>query len=108
MHQQNKSSESKVKFRQVRNHGKTHFETGRLAYANKIKESVTSQKLGSWDFRQTANNGVFSKEKTAKSSLFNDMNFLSSASNKAKLLVKSFSKNFNLDESGISLSIFSF
>ena len=32
---------------------------------------------------------------------------LSSASDKAKLFAKSFSKNYNLDDSGISLSAFS-
>ena len=41
LYQQNKSFESKVKFRQVSNHGKRVLETAKLAYANKTKESIT-------------------------------------------------------------------
>ena len=50
LYQQNKSSESKVKFRQASNRCKRVLEVAKLAYANKIKESITSQKLGSQDF----------------------------------------------------------
>ena len=50
LHQQNKSSESKVKFRQARNRCKRILEAAKLASANKTKESITSQKLGSRDF----------------------------------------------------------
>ena len=39
--------------------------------------------------------------------LFNDQEVLSSGSGKAKLLVKNFSKNSNLDDLGISLPVFS-
>ena len=49
-YQQNKSSESKVKFRQASNHCKRVLETAKLAYATKTKESITFQKLGSQDF----------------------------------------------------------
>ena len=42
LYQQNKSSESKVKFRQASNCCKTVFEDAKLAYANKTKESITS------------------------------------------------------------------
>ena len=38
--------------------------------------------------------------------LFNDLEVLSSASDKAKLFAKNFSKNCNLDYSGISLPVF--
>ena len=37
--------------------------------------------------------------------LFNDQEVLSSGSGKAKLLVKNFSKNSNLDDLGISLPV---
>ena len=47
LYQQNKSSESKVKFRQASNHCKRVLEAAKLAYASKTKESITSQKLGS-------------------------------------------------------------
>ena len=47
---QKDKSDSKVKFRQASNHSKRFLETAKLAYANKTKGSVTSQKLGSGDF----------------------------------------------------------
>ena len=50
LYQQNKSSESKVKFRQASNHCKRVLEAAKLAYATKTKESIASQKLGSRDF----------------------------------------------------------
>ena len=54
--QQNKSSESKRKFRQVSNHSKMVHETANLAYAHKTKGStITSQKPGSWEFWRNAN-----------------------------------------------------
>ena len=51
LYQKDKSSESKVKFRQASNRCKRVLEAAKLAYANKTKESITSQKLGSHDFR---------------------------------------------------------
>ena len=50
LYKQNKSSESKVKFRQASNRCKRVLEAAKLAYATKTKESITSQKLGSRDF----------------------------------------------------------
>ena len=50
LYQQNKSSESKLKFRQFRNRCKRVLEGAKLAYAAKTKDSITSQKLGSRDF----------------------------------------------------------
>ena len=67
--------------------------------------SITSQKLGFWDFRQIANT-VLNKGKSAIPPLFNGPEVLSSASNKAKLFAENFSKNSNLDDSGISLPVF--
>ena len=105
MYQQNKSSESEVKFRQASNHCKRVLEAAKLAYATKTKESITSQKLGSRDFWQIANS-VLSKGKSAIPPLFNGPEVLSSASDKAKLFAQNFSKNSNLDDSGISLPVF--
>ena len=62
LYQQNKSSEAKVKFRQASNCCKRVLEAAKLAYANKTKESITSQKLGSHDFWQIANS-VINKSK---------------------------------------------
>ena len=105
MYQQNKSCESKVKSRCASNHCKRVLEASKLAYATKTKESITSQKLGSLDFWRIANS-VLTKGKSAIPPLFNGPEMLSSASDKAKLFAKNFSKNSNLDESGISLSVF--
>ena len=104
-YQREKSSHSKVKFRQASNHWKSVLEVAKLAYANKTKESITSQKLGSCDFRRIANS-VLSKGKSAIPPLFNGPEVLSSASDKAKLFAENFSKNSNLDDSGISLPVF--
>ena len=71
-YQQNKSSESKVKFRQASNRCKRVLEGAKLAYATKTKESITFQKLGSWDFWQIANS-VLNKGKSAIPPLFNGL-----------------------------------
>ena len=105
MYQREKSSHSKVKFRQASNHCKRVFEAAKLAYANKTKESITFQKLGSRDFWQIANS-VLNKGKYAIPPLFNGPEVLSSASDKAELFAENFSMNSNLDDSGISLPVF--
>ena len=64
LYQREKSSDSKVKFRQASNRCKTVLEAAKLAYANKTKESITSQKLGSRDFWRIANS-VLNKGKSA-------------------------------------------
>ena len=46
LYQREKSSDSKVKFRQASNCCKRVLEAAKLACANKTKESITSQKLG--------------------------------------------------------------
>ena len=104
LHQQNKSSEFKVKFRQASNHCKSVLEAAKLAYATKTKESITSQKLGSRDCWQIANS-VLNKGKSAITPLFNGPEVLSSPSDKAKLFAKNFYKNSD-DDSGISLPAF--
>ena len=105
LHQQNKSSASKAKFRQASNCCKRVLEAVNLAYATKAKDSITSQKLGSRDFWQIANS-VLNKGKSAIPPLFNGPEVLSSVSDKAKLFAKNFSKNSNLDDPGISLHVF--
>ena len=69
------------------------------------QESITSQKLGSWDFWEISNS-VLNKGKSAIPPLFNRPEVLSSTSDKAKLFAKNFSKNSNLDDSSISLPVF--
>ena len=55
LYQKDKSSDSKVKFRQASNHYKRVLEAAKLAHANKTKEPITSQKLDSRDFWRIAN-----------------------------------------------------
>ena len=105
LYQQNKSSESKVKFRHASNRCKRVIETAKVAYATKTKYSITSQKLGSRDFWQIADS-VLSKGKSAIPPLFNDPEVLCSVYDRGKLFAKNFSKNSNLYESGISLPDF--
>ena len=102
LYQKDKSSASNVKFRQASNCCKRVLEAAKLVYANKTKESITSQKLGSRDFARIANS-VLKKGKSA-TLLFNGSEVLSSASDKVKLFVENFAKNSNLDDSGISLT----
>ena len=45
LHRQNKSFTSKVKFRQTGNYCKGVLEAAKLGYANKTKESITSQEI---------------------------------------------------------------
>ena len=104
MYQKGKSSEPEVKFRQASNHCKKVLEAAKLAYANKTKESITSQKLGSQDFWRIVKS-VLNKGKSVIAPLFNGLEVLSSASDKAKF-AENFSKNANLDDSGISLPVF--
>ena len=88
-----------LKFRQASNCCKKVLEAVKLAYANKTKESIFFQKLGSQDFCWIANS-VLKKGKSAK--------LLYSASDQAKLFAENFSKNSNLDDSGIFLPVFPF
>ena len=69
------------------------------------KESITSQKLGFQNFWQIANS-VLNKGKSVIPLLFNGWEVLFSTFDKAKLFAKDFSKNSNLDDSGISLPVF--
>ena len=81
------------------------LEAAKLAYTNKTKECITSQKLGSHDFWRIANS-VLNKGKSAIPPLFNSLKVLSSTSYKAKLFPEYFAMNSNLDDSGISLPVF--
>ena len=103
LYQREKSSDSKVKFRQASNRCKRVLEAAKLAYANKTKESITSQKLGSWDFWRIANSAL-NKGKSAIPPPFNGPEVLLCASDIGKLLTENFSKNSNLH---VSLYLFS-
>ena len=89
---------------QISNQCKRVLEAAKLTYATKMKESITSQKLGSWDVWRFPNS-VLNKGKSAIPPLFSSSEVLSSTSDKAKLFAKNFSKNSNLDDLGISLPV---
>ena len=89
-----KSSDSKVKFTQVSNNCKIVLEATKLAHANKTKESITSQKLGSHDFWGIANS-VLNKGKSVIPRLLNGPEALPSTSDNAKLFPENFSENSN-------------
>ena len=84
MYQQNKSYESKVKFRQASNCCKSVLEFAKLPFATEAIESITSEKHGSRDFWQIPNS-VLNKGKFAVSPPFNSPDVLSSTSNKSEL-----------------------
>ena len=83
--QQNKSFESKGRFRQASNCYKMVLEAAKLAYANETKESITSWKLGSQDFWEIVGS-VLSIGKSTIPHLFKIPEMLSSASGKTELL----------------------
>ena len=103
LYQKDKSSDSRLKFRQASSRCKRVLEAARLTYANKTKGSITSQKLGSRDFWQI-NNSVLNKGKAAIPPVLNGSEVLSSASNKAKLFAENISKNSNLNDLSFSFS----
>ena len=105
LYQKGKSFESKVKFRKASNHCQRVVEAAKLAYANKTKESITSQKRGSQDLWQISSS-VLNKGKSAIPPLFNSPEVLSSTSNEAKLFAENFSKQSNLDDAALSLPVF--
>ena len=83
LYQHNKSSASKVKIRLTINCLERILE---LAHANKTKESITSQKLGFYDFWEIGNS-VPNKRKSAIRPLFNRPERFSSAFDKATFIL---------------------
>ena len=70
LYQQNKSYESKGKFRQASGRCKKVLEAAKLAYATKTNEFITSQKLGCRDAWRIANSAL-NKGKSVIPPLFN-------------------------------------
>ena len=105
LYQKDKSSDVKVNFRQASSSCRRVPEAAELAYANKTKESIISQKLGS---------GTFGKLPIVFSTKVNLLCPLYSTARRCCLqrlkkqncFAENFSKNSNLDDSGISLSVF--
>ena len=101
LYQNDKSSVSKVKFRQASNRCKRVLEAAKLAYANKTKESITSLKLGTREllivFSTKVNLLYLLYSTTQRSCLLHLIT--------QNYLLKTFPRT-NLDESGISLHVF--
>ena len=97
----NKSSESKVNFRQTSNRCKRVLEAAKLAYANKTKELITSEKLGFRDLLvfSAKVNLLYLLYSTARRCCLRHLI-------KAKLFAKNFSNNSNLDDSDFSWPVF--
>ena len=104
MYQKDESTESEEKFRQISDRCKRVLEAAKLEYANKTNEFITSQRPGSRGFWQIANS-LFIKGKSAIPPLFNGLEVLSAASDKAKLSAEIICRNCNLDGSFISLPV---
>ena len=102
LYQQNTSSESKAKFRKASHCCKTVLEAAKLAYATKTTSLPRNMAL--MTFVRIANS-VLKRGKSAIPPLFNSLDVLPSTSDKAKLFLKNFSKNSNLDDSGSSLTV---
>ena len=72
----------------------------------KQKSPSLPRNLAHGTFGKLHANSVLNKGKSAIPPLANGPEVLSSASDKAKLFAKNFSKNSNLDDSGISFPVF--
>ena len=91
LYQQHKSSESKVEFRQVSSCCRRVFEAAKLSYANKTKESSLPRNLALRTFGELLI--VFSTKVNLVYLLCSTiLLYLSSASEKAKLFTKCFSR----------------
>ena len=97
LYQRDKSYDSKVNFRQTSNRCKRVLEAAKLAYANKTKELITSEKLGFRDplVFSTKVNLLYLLYSTARRCCLRHLI-------KAKLFAKNFSNNSNLDDSDFS------
>ena len=95
LYQKDKSSDSKVKFRQANNLCKRVLEAAKPTYDNKTKETITSQKLNSRDFWRIANS-VLSKGNSPILSLFNDPEVLFLHLIKQKCLLNTFLRSLIL------------
>ena len=95
LYQQNKSSKSKVRFRQTSNVAKGFLKLPNLCMLIKQKELINSQKLGSQNFWRIASS-VLSKGKSAIPPLYNGLEALSFASDKRNLFAENFSENSDL------------
>ena len=96
-----------MKFKWADNHCKKFLKAPKFASTNKARKSITSMKFGLCDFWQTSKI-ILSKGKFTVPPLFNAPKVLFVASDKTKLFNENYSKNSNLDDSGIYLSVFPF
>ena len=93
-----------MKLKQASNRCKRVVEFAKLAYTNKTRGFITSQKLVSCDILGKAS--VLNKGISAIPPLFNDPEVLFSGSEKAKWIAENVCKNSNHDNSLISFTAF--
>ena len=105
MYEQKKYSESKVKFREASNSCRKVLEASKFTYANKTKNFITSKKLGYRDVWRFANS-LLNKGKFCYTSSIQRSESFVFLCDKAKLFAKNFSKNSNLEDSGIPILAF--
>ena len=95
LYQKDKSSASKVKFRQAINHCKRVLEAANLYMLIRQKSPLLPRNLAVVTFGELLI--VLSKDKSATPPPFNGPEVLFSASDKTKLFAENFSKNFGLN-----------
>lgn len=76
---------------------RSYLKTANVSYTNEIKDTITSQKLGSYDIWRIVNR-VLSKGNSASPEVF------SAASNYVKMMLKMFSGSSTMDSSRDSLA----
>ena len=77
---------TKAKFIRASNHCNRVLETAKLAYVNKAKETITSQKLNCRDFWRIVNS-VLNNVKSTVPPLFHDSDVLSFTLDKTKIFL---------------------
>ena len=94
------SEEARKQFRAASNRCKRVIEEAKREYAERTRDAISSQKLGSRDFWRI-HNSVMNKGKSVIPPLSNGPEILSSSTSKAQLLGKKFASNSTIDCAGI-------
>ena len=94
----NMTPENKKLFCDSRNHCKRVLEEAKSKYAEATRCSIASQSIGSRDFWRISNS-ILNRGKSTIPPLFNGPEVLTTATDKANLFARNFSKNSTLDDS---------
>ena len=99
------SAASRQSYRRASNACKRVISEAKTTYSQRIRESISSQKIGSRDFWRIYNS-VVNSGKSAIPPLFNGLQVISSSKDKANLLAQLFAENSSLDDSDAVLPEF--